>query len=550
MSSVSGVDGTTDVLVVGGGLGGVAAALAAVTLGRRVVLTEESPWLGGQLTTQAVPPDENPWVEREGSTRTYRQLRERVRAYYRRNYPLTDAAREDALLNPGDAVVGRLAHEPRVAIAAIDELLAPWVSRGLLTVLTEHDPIRCEVGRDGRVEAVIFADRSGDQVSLSGRYVLDATELGDLLELAGVDHVIGAESHAETGEPHARTDRAEPLDQQAISWCFAMEYQPGQDHTIDRPAQYDHWRTAVSDFWPGPQLSWVDINPVNLKQREQPMFATDRTWLGEAARPITSRWAFRRIRSNATMRPGSFPSDLVAVNWPQLDYWAGPIVGVSDEERKRHLEGARQLSLSFLHWMQTEAPRHDGGTGYPGLKPRGDALGSPDHLALRPYIRESRRIRAQFTVTEDHVGVEARALARRSNRSEEFHDSVGIGSYRIDLHPSCGGQAGPRTYVDVASYPFQIPLGALLPKHTTNLLPAGKNIGTTHISNGCYRLHPVEWNIGEAAGALAAHCLEQRLTPDQVRADPVRLVEFQHLLSDGLGVNLAWHAKALYGRGS
>ena len=59
-----------------------------------------------------------------------------------------------------------------------------------------------------------------------------------------------------------------------------------------------------------------------------------------------------------------------------------------------------------------------------------------------------------------------------------------------------------------ARCPFQIPLGALIPQRVENLLPAGKNIGTTHITNGCYRLHPVEWNIGEAAGALAAFCLD------------------------------------------
>ena len=77
----------------------------------------------------------------------------------------------------------------------------------------------------------------------------------------------------------------------------------------------------------------------------------------------------------------------------------------------------------------------------------------------------------------------------------------------------------------------------------TNLLPAAKNIGTTHITNGCYRLHPVEWNIGEVAGALAAHCLEWQLSPDQVRNDPVQLTDFQRLLSDGLGITLAWPAK-------
>src|SRR5688500_9360412 len=91
----------TEVLIIGGGLGGVGAALAALTLGRRVILTEESPWLGGQLTAQAVPPDEHPWIEREAPTRHYRRLRNGIRSYYRRDYPLNEDARSNALLNPG-----------------------------------------------------------------------------------------------------------------------------------------------------------------------------------------------------------------------------------------------------------------------------------------------------------------------------------------------------------------------------------------------------------------------------------------------------------------
>ncbi|MET7397077.1 FAD-dependent oxidoreductase, partial [Dactylosporangium sp. NPDC005572] len=63
--------------------------------------------------------------------------------------------------------------------------------------------------------------------------------------------------------------------------------------------------------------------------------------------------------------------------------------------------------------------------------------------------------------------------------------------------------------------------------------------GTTHITNGCYRLHPVEWNIGEAAGALAAYCLDTNRTPRAVRGDAEHLQGFQHRLTED-GVELAW----------
>jgi len=183
--------------------------------------------------------------------------------------------------------------------------------------------------------------------------------------------------------------------------------------------------------------------------------------------------------------------------------------------------------------MQTEAPRHDGGYGYPGLRLRSDVTGTKHGLAKAVYIRESRRIAAGFTVTEGHVGVEQRA---GQVGSATFDDSVGIGSYRIDLHPS----TALRTYVDISSWPFQIPLGALIPERVENLLPANKNLGTTHITNGCYRLHPVEWNIGEAAGALVAWSLTTRTTPRAIRNTPDQLADFQRMLVGRLGFELDW----------
>ena len=90
-----------------------------------------------------------------------------------------------------------------------------------------------------------------------------------------------------------------------------------------------------------------------------------------------------------------------------------------------------------------------------------------------------------------------------------------------------------------ASVPFQIPLGALLPVRMENLLPAAKNLGVTHLSNGAYRLHPVEWNIGESAGFLAAQAIATRSTPRAIRNDPKLLKDFQARLLEE-GVELAW----------
>jgi hypothetical protein len=153
-----------------------------------------------------------------------------------------------------------------------------------------------------------------------------------------------------------------------------------------------------------------------------------------------------------------------------------------------------------------------------------------------PYIRESRRISAETTIVEQHVSAACRpGEGPGSERGERYFDSVGIGYYRIDLHPSTGGD----NYIDVESLPFQIPLGALIPVRMENLLPAAKNIGTTHITNGCYRVHPVEWNIGEAAGALAAFCLANRRTPREVRNTPRLLTDFQRTIVSQ-GFELAW----------
>jgi hypothetical protein len=316
-----------------------------------------------------------------------------------------------------------------------------------------------------------------------------------------------------------------------------MDHIPGENHVIDKPAEYGFWRDyvpAMKPGWPGRLLSWTTCHPITLQPRTHAFDPECDVTGGDGG-----LWTYRRIARKSNFVPGAYAGDISLVNWPQNDYWLGNLCEVSDQEAARHLARAKQLSLSLLYWMQTEAPRPGGGQGWPGLRLRPDITGTEDGLAKYPYIRESRRIRAEFTVREQHVGLEARAaLTGRTGdglTAESFPDSAGIGYYRIDLHPSSGGD----NYIDVGSIPFQIPLGALIPRRVENLLAGAKNLGVTHITNGCYRLHPVEWNIGEAAGMLAAEAILRKSPPRQIRNTGKVLAEFQSKLVRQ-GVEISW----------
>ena len=125
--------------------------------------------------------------------------------------------------------------------------------------------------------------------------------------------------------------------------------------------------------------------------------------------------------------------------------------------------------------------------------------------------------------------------------AEPFPDSVGIGHYRLDLHPSTAG----RNSLYVRSAAFRIPMGALIPRRVRNVLAGAKNLGVTHITNGCYRLHPVEWNVGESAGLLACWCLDRQLEPQAVHERLEEIRSFQSMLrQDGFALSWPWEQNA------
>ncbi len=514
----------TRVLIVGGSLGAVAAALSCGRLGVPALIVSEQQWLGGQLTSQGVPPDEHPWIESTGATTTYRELRHRIREAYRRMGVLTDSARMDPALNPGGGHVSPVTHDPRIAVAVIEEMLLPYRMSGMVEVRRGVEPVAVATDHD-RITAVEFG-----AFTVTADFVLDATETGALLPLAGVEYRIGAESQDEFAEPHAPAE-AQPENQQPISWCCALRYRENGDaEPVARPDEYEYWRTQAAAHWPGAQLSFDVIDPFTMKARTSRLFGID----GDPMSRDGGLWVYRRIATPRNLTGTLADIDMTILNWPMIDYWEAPIV--DNPNGSAALVNARSLTLSFVHWLQTEAPRPDGGAGYPEVELAADVFETGHGLARDAYYRESRRIVALTTITENDIATGVRGGPDGPGRARQFDDSVGLASYRIDLHPSTGGDS----YIDIESYPAQIPLGALIPQRVTNLLAASKNIGTTHLSNGMYRVHPAEWNVGEAAGALASWCALHDRKPVEIAENRELTAEFQLLLHDRLGFELEW----------
>jgi FAD dependent oxidoreductase/S-layer homology domain len=520
---------TCDVLIVGGGVGGVAAAQKIWALTGKtdqsnilkhpkplsVILVEETDWLGGQMTAQGVPAlDENYLVAGSGSTLAFQDLRKAIRRYYKMNATLTTESIEDPLFNPGNCWVSYLSFEPSVALEQIDHLLKPARENGSLKVLYRSKPFKVNhgshLGDEPRVASVDFADCvSGETFTVKPKICLDATELGDVVALAKLDYSTGSDSRSTTGEPHA-PEVGNKENVQDFTYPFVLELRPGTDNRGEKPELFDEFNKRGKFSFFGYKM----FDSVPKPDGEFMPF-----------------WEYRRLIDASNFDDPNYRNDLAVMNWESNDLRGLNIIDHPPSVQADHLARGKLLSLGFLYWLQNLAPRDDGGIGYPELTLRQDMLGTADGLSKYPYIRESRRVKAKKTIVEQNIVT----AFNQGSRATPFNDSVGIGLYPVDIH---GPQEVPGA--GQATKPFQIPLGSLIPLSGGNLLPACKNIGTTHITNGAYRLHPIEWAIGEAQGTLAALALSSKTKPSVIFDETNRLRQLQKLLVE-TGVPIYWY---------
>jgi hypothetical protein len=475
-----------DVLVAGAGMGGASAAMLLAERGHPVCLTEETDWVGGQATAGGVSAlDENRFIEFAGGTRSYMRFRSGIREWYRQNRALTPQAKLWENLNPGTCYVSPLCFEPKAGLAVLEGMLRrPRINLYLRTAIFA-------IERTGNTitSALGWQFDRRSVIRFRPRFVLDATEMGDLLPLAKIPYAAGAETKADTGEPDAALSQNRAC-VQSFTYPFILEHDSKPAPAPPKPPDYDAIvkRQGFSlrvyyleEFgWKG----WVqyrmfgDDPPVPNNMSPGPFFP------------------WRRLLAARNFADG-VPHDVALINWPRQDYAAESPLDREPLELARIFQRAKQTSQAFLCWLTAD---------YPELKLRTDMMGTADGMSKYPYIRESRRILARTRVTEQDIVDEYQT----GPRARWFADSVGTGFYMVDIHP-CGANERGRMRMPK---PFQIPMGALLPRDPVNFLPAGKSLGVTHLTNGAFRLHPVEWNVGESAAMVAALWLDRGRAPE------------------------------------
>jgi len=489
---------TTDVLVVGGGTGGTAAAIQAARRGVRTILVSEFSWLGGMLTSAGVAaPDGNELAAFQ--TGLWGAFLQELR--HRQTGGLDNSW------------VSMFSYDPRIGA----KIFADWVQQ-LPNLKWIARQIPLEVLQQGNcITGVRFAD-----FTVHAKITLDGTELGDLLALANVPHRWGWDLRSAQGGSASRSQFGEP----------SAPISPNE-LTQRYPVQAPTWVVILKDFGTAEVAPEIPLPPHYTPE----LFAG----------------AWDNYGAEVFMNYGRLPGDLFMINWPLHGNDYGEGVGrlvESPEQRQQFLQEALCHTQGFAHFIQTQLGRRYGlaDSIFPDA-----ALGGGAY-ALHPYYRESRRLQGLVTVREQDIlpvaGGRVAALpldetgsaiasrcplgAIASGAAGSAITSIAVGNYPNDHHyPGVNFSLKPKSLRWGGRWtgtPFTIPYGSLIPIATDGLLACDKNISVSHIANGATRLQPVVMNLGQAAGMAASLCIERGCQPRDL---PVRCLQ-EALLQDSV----------------
>ncbi|MCF2970766.1 FAD-dependent oxidoreductase [Synechococcus sp. Nb3U1] len=543
-----------ELVVIGGSLGGVAAASHAMRAGIQTCLIELTPWLGGQITSQGVSAiDESlPMRQRGNFSSHWLQFKALLESQPVHLPAWTGIPAGTRVADINSCWVGGLCFPPKAGVKAVETWLeqaaqnAPnsrWATQTAFKGATfspdgsriesiyavqrqPRDPDFVPPGRLWRElaswygwgETEVFAKRSVRLQAPPGRelFVIDATDTGELVGWAGIPYRVGSESRELLGEPNG-APATNPECTQAFTFPFVM---------------------AIHDDGGRSKAELAQLQPGYSRAEHRREFDMEGfpTFSGQ------SFFNYRRIVSKGRTDPfygTPVPGDLTMVNWNRGNDWGimnPPLILTEErlqESGQRHnwlggldvsaIKDGENHALLFAEWLMETQPR----AGYPLSLLFGEEslMGTRSGLSLYPYIREGRRILGRAAYGQSEFMMLEQDIRIGTTGGRDFTPTVvGVTHYAIDIHgcryrnwePSLSASSAPINEFSV--HPIRIPLEALIPQRLDNLLIGGKGIAVSHIVNAATRVHYGEWIIGSAAGLTAAWLGSQEpsLTPAQI----------------------------------
>ncbi|MFN7678319.1 MAG: FAD-dependent oxidoreductase [Cyanobacteriota bacterium] len=483
---MSPIDRSMDVVVWGGGTGGVAAALQAARAGAQTLLLTPGGWLGGMVSAAGVCcPDGNelsPWQTGLWGS-LLRALAHETPEGLDHNWVSCFGYRPgtaEAILRRWVAAESHLEWWPQARLEALERV------GDRLTSLDVHWR-----GSDWRISPTI---------------VVDGSDRGDLYPLADVPHRLGWEAREIWGEPSA-------------------------------PSQADLSRQPFFARQPVQSPTWVIMAQLQAPDSPDPLLCQP---VGEGqslgALPAPFSEATRRFGLERTLTYGRLPGGLVMLNWPLAgnDWhhgleraWSttvppGEVCAELAAEMRAHSRAFAEALMAISGGRLGRA------AVFPSAQAAEGALEGGEDLALQPYWREGRRLVALETVLEQHLLPleDGAAIAGLPTDGAGHPTSIAVGNYANDHHyPGPDWPLAPKSCRWGGRWsgtPFTIPYGALVSRSIVNLLAADKAIGVSHMANGATRLQPLVLNLGQAAGMAAALCVRQGLLPADL---PIRQLQ-------------------------
>ena len=485
-----------DVAVIGGTPAGIAAAVAAGRAGKTVVLIEQSPVLGGMLSSGVIRLDD---LYVESNSGVMEEFRQRVKAYHRTELaadPLVKAHLNRDPRFPWNVAEGR-AWEPHTAARIYAEIVAEI---GTITTHFNEVAVGVEI-KENRVTGVVTQNRDnqgklGEKQAYTAKVIIDATYESDLAAFAKVPFRIGREARSEE-EPHA--GRIYTNFFRGVPGTLKATILPESTGEADDRSQAFTYRLTGKDYGRPDHPYRIKEPPPNYD-------------------PAKYRW-------NSNNKP-IIPNrkfDLLGISWGgDLTGYGTRWVLADWEERVKIERVFRNYDLGWLYYIQTEG-------GSPNIGIPDDEFMDNNNLPYRLYVRQGRRIEGRYTLKESDIHKDLRGNGLRGPLNS---NSVAIGVYGIDSHNVQGPTARkePRSGVGAAegtlhlfdvTGPYQIPYGVMVPKQRQGILfPVG--ISSTHVAMCTVRMEPVWSSLGQAAGVAAALAVNHGLELDKLSVSEIQ----------------------------